>query len=86
MIVTGLDHCTIRADADTVDACVAFYTSMLNLRIGFKTALCKPGFLALCRGSAAYSPAKRSPHLSDRAALQTAETLHRTQPGIAYCA
>ena len=44
MIVTGLDHCTIRADADTVDACVAFYTSVLNLRIGFRPPFEIPGF------------------------------------------
>ena len=44
MIVTGLDHCTIRADADTIEACVAFYTSMLNLRIGFKPPYAIPGF------------------------------------------
>ncbi|MGA7279184.1 MAG: hypothetical protein WBW79_14700 [Desulfocapsaceae bacterium] len=44
MIFTGLDHYTIRADADTVDACVAFYTSMLNLRIGFRPPYAIPGF------------------------------------------
>lgn len=36
MIVTGLNHYTIKAPADIIDACVSFYTSILNLRIGFR--------------------------------------------------
>ncbi len=44
MIVTGLKHFTIKAAADTVDECVAFYTSVLNLRIGFRPPSAIPGF------------------------------------------
>lgn len=44
MIVTALDHYAIRAYVDTVDACVAFYTSMLNLRIGFRPPFAILGF------------------------------------------
>lgn len=44
MLVAGLDHYTIRASADTVDECVAFYTTILNLRIGFRPPFPVAGF------------------------------------------
>lgn len=44
MIVTGLDHFTIRAPADVIDDCVSFYTSILNLRLGFRPPLETRGF------------------------------------------
>jgi len=36
MIVTGVNHYTIRAPADIIDACVSFYCNIMNLRIGFR--------------------------------------------------
>ena len=44
MIVTGLKHYTIRASAQVIDQCIAFYTSILNLRIGFRPPLETSGF------------------------------------------
>ena len=44
MVVTGLHHYTIRASDSTVGDCVAFYTSLLNLRIGFRPPLDTEGY------------------------------------------
>lgn len=44
MIVTGLHHYTLKAAADRIDDCVSFYTSVLNLRLGFRPPLDNHGF------------------------------------------
>lgn len=44
MIVTGLHHYTLRAGAEIIDECVSFYTSVLNLRIGFRPPFEQRGF------------------------------------------
>ena len=44
MIITGIDHYTIKAPAEIIEACVSFYSSLLNLRLGFRPPLKAPGF------------------------------------------
>ncbi len=44
MIITGLHHYTMRASAEQIDVCVSFYTSVLNLRIGFRPPLESAGY------------------------------------------
>jgi catechol 2,3-dioxygenase-like lactoylglutathione lyase family enzyme len=44
MIVTGLHHYALNARSEKIDECVSFYTSVLNLRIGFRPPLDDRGF------------------------------------------
>ncbi|BDD89403.1 VOC family protein [Desulfofustis limnaeus] len=44
MIVTGLRHFTISAPTELIDRCLSFYTSVLNLRLGFRPPLATDGF------------------------------------------
>jgi len=44
MIVTGLHHYTLRAGSESIDECLSFYTSVLNLRIGFRPPSEERGF------------------------------------------
>ena len=44
MIVTGLHHYTLRAGPESIEDSVSFYTSVLNLRIGFRPPFEERGY------------------------------------------
>ncbi len=92
MLVTGLNHFTITASAETIDECVAFYCNILNLRIGFRPPSGGPGFwlyagdLALVRLDVADHSLK--PHTGLRIAFSCVNlpvTIRRLEDlGISY--